>query len=123
MESRDRSKVMICDDDHGILNMLELIVESAGAQVEKEPDSAKLLSRLEVNQPALLIIDLWMPNMAGDVIVRELRSNVKFNDLFILCISASLNGRSVAMDAGADKFLAKPFDITDVLSVVNRVIS
>lgn len=119
---KDNSKVLICDDDDGILSMLELIVESTGACVETESNSAKLLPRLEVTHPALLIIDLWMPNMPGDAIVRRLRSQEKYKDIFILCISASVNGHDVAMEAGADKFLAKPFDIYEVLSVVEDVV-
>lgn len=119
---QDKSKVVICDDDDGILNMLELIVESTGASVETESDSAKLLPRLEVTQPALLIIDLWMPNMPGDAIVRRLRSQEKYDNVYILCISASVNGRQVALEAGADQFLAKPFDIDDVVSIVEDVV-
>ncbi|WDF70732.1 response regulator [Sphingobacterium oryzagri] len=119
---QDKSKVVICDDDDGILSMLEMIVESTGASVETESNSAKLLPRLENSQPALLIIDLWMPNMPGDAIVRRLREQEKYNDVYILCISASVNGQQVAMEAGADKFIAKPFDIYDVLSVVQDVV-
>lgn len=114
--------MVICDDDDGILSMLEMIVESTGASVETESNSAKLLPRLENSQPALLIIDLWMPNMPGDAIVRRLREQEKYNDVYILCISASVNGQQVAMEAGADKFIAKPFDIYDVLSVVQDVV-
>ncbi|WP_166637865.1 response regulator [Sphingobacterium paludis] len=115
-------KVVVCDDDRGILDMLEMIVESVGVSVWTEVDSSKLLLQLETDVPKLLIIDLWMPNYPGDAIIRKLRADAHFDDLYILCISASLNGEQIAMEAGADQFLAKPFDIGQILSVLDRVL-
>lgn len=114
-------KVFICDDDLGILDMLELIVESSGAEVYKEANSERLYARLEQVKPELLIIDLWMPTMPGDAIIRRLKADERFNDLHVLCISASVNGEKIARSAGADEFLPKPFDMQDILSVVDKV--
>jgi len=116
------NKVVVCDDDRGILEMLEMIVQSSGVPVKTQPDSSRLLKQLEIDVPKLLIIDLWMPNFPGDAIIRKLRSDSYFKDLYILCISASLNGEQIAMEAGANEFLAKPFDINEILSVLDRVV-
>ncbi|KGE15951.1 response regulator [Sphingobacterium deserti] len=120
--NRGNNKVVVCDDDKGILEMLEMIVQSSGVPVKTQDDSSKLLKQLEVEVPKLLIIDLWMPNFPGDAIIRKLRSDSHFKDLYILCISASLNGEQIAMEAGANQFLSKPFDINQILSVLDRVV-
>jgi len=115
------TEVIICDDDTGILNMLDMVVQSLGVNVLTEHNSSLLYDRLEKGNPKLLIIDLWMPSMPGEVLIKKIKADKKYRDLYILCISASQNGREIAMEAGADEFLAKPFDLADIIAVVNKI--
>lgn len=112
--------VFICDDDVAISDMLALVVESVGRAVCVENDSTQLYKRLQEVNPKLLIIDLWMPFLSGDEIIRQLRADSAFDDLYIVCISASIHGEQTAMNAGANRFIAKPFDISEILSVVSE---
>lgn len=116
-----KTEIIICDDDTGILNMLDMVVQSLGVKVVTEQDSSKLYHRLQQGNPQLLIIDLWMPSMPGELLIKKIKADKTYKDLYILCISASQNGREIAMDAGADEFLAKPFDLTDIIAVVNKI--
>ena len=111
--------VFVCDDDVGISDMLALVIESAGRLVYIENDSTLLYKRLQEVKPKLLIIDLWMPILSGDEVIRQIRADRAFDDLYIVCISASIHGKQTAMDAGANQFIAKPFDIADIISVVS----
>ncbi|KGE12709.1 response regulator [Sphingobacterium deserti] len=111
--------VFVCDDDVGISDMLALVIESTGKVVCIENDSTLLYKRLQEVKPKLLIIDLWMPMLSGDEIIRQLRADSAFDDLYIVCISASIHGEQTAMNAGANRFIAKPFDIAEILSVVS----
>ncbi len=114
-------EVFICDDEIPILEVLAWIVSSAGAIPITESDSSNLYERLEEGEPKLLIIDLWMPQLSGETIIKKLKSQERFKDLYILCISASRDGEEVAMAAGADQFLAKPFDLHEILAVISTV--
>lgn len=98
-----------------------MVVQSLGVKVVTEQDSSKLYHRLQQGNPQLLIIDLWMPSMPGELLIKKIKADKTYKDLYILCISASQNGREIAMDAGADEFLAKPFDLTDIIAVVNKI--
>ncbi|WP_166637755.1 response regulator [Sphingobacterium paludis] len=111
-------KILICDDDFGIVNMLELMLEDIDAEVISETDSSKIFDRLQEEQPDLFIVDLWMPVVTGDESIRYVRSQEKLKDTFVLCISASRNGYEVALEAGANVFLAKPFDMDEFLNVL-----
>jgi len=118
----EQKKILICDDDYGIVNMLELMLEDLDAQVISETNSTKVGERLIQEQPDLLIVDLWMPVVTGDEIIKFIRQHDGLKHIFILCISASRNGEEVAMEAGADVFLGKPFDMDDLLDVVQQAI-
>ncbi|WP_437918795.1 response regulator [Sphingobacterium sp. LRF_L2] len=116
-----KNDVMVCDDNFAILHVIELILQSHDIEVRSCINSSTLITEITKECPKLLIIDLWMPKMSGDYIVRKLRNNPDFNDLIILCMSASLDGRDVATKSGADIFISKPFDMEDLINVVNNV--
>ncbi len=98
------------------------MLEDLDAHVISETNSAKVSERLLEEQPDMLIVDLWMPLVTGDEIITYIRQNDSLKQMFILCISASRNGEQVAMDAGADVFLGKPFDMDDLLDVVQQAL-
>ncbi|KGE12625.1 response regulator receiver protein [Sphingobacterium deserti] len=114
--------VFICDDDKNIAEILGMIAEDVGASIAIETNSSLLFPRLKKCIPKLLIIDLWMPERSGEDIIRALRGEEVFQDLRILCISASIDGQQIARSAGADFYLAKPFDIYEVKALMNRVL-
>lgn len=118
-----KNDVIVCDDDSAIVDVLETILMSYEVPVRVVTESRYLLDTITAICPKLLIIDLWMPIVSGDKIISELRCNPAFNGLIILCISASIDGREIAMQAGADVFLAKPFDMKSLMNIVNEVMN
>ncbi len=118
-----RKKIVVCDDDKNIAEVVKTILEMSSMDVEVECDSSLLCGRITAMNPQILIIDLWMPKISGDKIIRELRSSDQFKDLFIVCISASMDGRQIAMQAGADAFLPKPFDMDDIIRMVEDAVA
>lgn len=107
-------KIMICDDDEGILDITGLLLESYGYQVLLEPNSALLLPRINLEKPDLLLIDIWMPKLMGDEIVRMLKRNKATAGIPIIMFSASRESKRIASEAGADDYIAKPFSIEDL---------
>ncbi|GAA4791152.1 hypothetical protein GCM10023231_18860 [Olivibacter ginsenosidimutans] len=105
---------MICDDDEGILDITGLLLESYGYQVLLEPNSTLLLPRIALEKPDLLLIDIWMPQMMGDEIVRILRRNQETSHLPVIMFSASRESKRIASEAGANDYIAKPFSIEDL---------
>ena len=114
-----KKKILICDDDFGIVNMLELMLEDVDAKIICETNSSTIFERLHQERPDIFIVDLWMPVVTGDESIKFVRREDKLKDTFIICISASRNGYEVALEAGANVFLAKPFDMDDLLQTVN----
>lgn len=114
-------KILICDDDASIVELLEFILETTSeVAVIGEVDSRLAYNRILTEKPELVILDLQMPAVTGDEIVQQIRSNPETNALPVMVISANHDGKQVAMAAGANSFLAKPFDANDVIQEVSK---
>jgi len=119
----DKKKIIICDDDEGIIDVLEMILEEVGHTVISVNDSLKVQSVIDKEQPDLLILDLWMPRLSGQEVLRQLRSNSGHDKLRVIVISASRDGEQIANTAGANQFIAKPFDLNNILDSVNALLN
>jgi len=117
-------KIMVCDDDQSIVEMLELILGFTGAEVLSETDSVKLFDRLKFEQPDLLIIDIWMPILTGDLIVKRIRAaESTIKNMPIIVMSASRDGKEIAQVAGATSYMPKPFDIDELTIAAERLLA
>jgi DNA-binding response OmpR family regulator len=110
--------ILICDDDEGILDMLEIVLEDTGYHIVAIQNSLNIYDQIEKVHPDLILLDLWMPVLSGDQVVRNLRSNAETSGLPVIIISASSDGRKIAADSGANDFIAKPFDVNDLIDKV-----
>lgn len=117
---RKNTKIMICDDDQGILDVLELLLETEGFEVSNEINSTLLIERLKAEHPDLLLLDLWMPVLSGYDLIKKIRSDRELKNLPIIVLSASRNEKDIALETGANHFMAKPFDIEEIILLVNE---
>ncbi|SKB39658.1 response regulator [Daejeonella lutea] len=117
------AKILVCDDEQEILDITQMILEDAGFEVTAVIDSLKVEKLIEEQKPDILLIDLWMPGMSGDQVIKSLRLNIKINHTPIVVISASRDGKEIALAAGADDFLEKPYDIDILIDTVKKNLS
>jgi len=117
---KGNSKVIICDDDPSILELLELVAMSAGCEPVIVSKSLDVMKAIRLNTPSLVILDLWMPVMSGDMILQTIRKDAEFGDLPVVIVSASRDGQLIAEQNGATEYLAKPFDIIDLTGILER---
>jgi len=114
-----KRKIFICDDDRNIVEMLEMVLqEFTDATVLTETDSRNALPRLRLECPDVLIVDIAMPVISGDQLIQNVRTDPTLNQMFIVCMSANPIGEQIAISAGADIYLAKPFDMGEFLAVI-----
>jgi len=116
-------KIFVCDDNLVILEALVLILSMTDAMVVGESKSSKALNYIINEKPAIFICDLQMPGLNREGLIKQIRTHNELNDIFILCISASYDARDIAINAGADYFLPKPFEINELFAIVNRVLA
>lgn len=116
------AKILICDDDEGILDLLDVILHEEGFETIPEINSLNIASLVNQQHPDLVLLDLWMPVLSGDQVLRTLRNDPKTKDMPVIVISASSDGRDIAMKAGATEFMAKPFDLDELVARVKSVL-
>ncbi|WP_185151723.1 response regulator [Chryseobacterium sp. SN22] len=115
-------KILICDDNHDNLDTVAFILEHEGYCVSKETDSTNLIKKITDKNPDILIVDIWMPKITGDEIIRMIRADSEFKELPIIAYSARYDIEKVAIEAGADDYVSKPFDISHLIGAINRVL-
>lgn len=118
----NKKKVLVADDDPSILDVITLILEDAGYDVETTVgvDTEK---RIREYKPDLILLDIWMSGMDGRTICKDLKAKKTTKHIPIVMISANKDTEKIAEKAGADGFLAKPFEMKRLLSVVKKYTS
>ncbi len=105
--------ILFADDDPVLRHLATAILESGGYRVKQARDGVEALALLDSGEDfALLITDLRMPGMSGDILVRELRGKVQTSMLPVIVLTgADEHDTEVElMDAGADDYIRKPID-------------
>lgn len=115
---KSEKRILICEDDEGITELAQIVLEAKGYDVLIQSDSSKVFQRIEVDKPDLLLLDLWMPGLSGEEITRHLKADAATKHIPIIIMSANKDTASIAKQAGAEAFLAKPFDIDALEKIV-----
>jgi DNA-binding response OmpR family regulator len=112
-------KILVADDDPAILDAIRMILEMEEYDVSTSVDG-ETIYKMENEYPDLLLLDIWMSGEDGRDICRFLKSNPKTKNIPVILISASRDIMKSAKEAGADDFLAKPFEMDDLLNKVAK---
>jgi len=111
-------RILVVDDDRNIRKVLELHLSKAGYTVEHAENGKRCLQLVAEYPPDLVLMDMFMPVMDGMEAVKELRKNYSRGVLPVIILSSQQDKRSwaKAIQAGANDFVPKPFDKTELLA-------
>ncbi|CAN5315485.1 hypothetical protein BH09BAC1_BH09BAC1_04590 [soil metagenome] len=109
---------MVADDDQDILDMLTTVLIYNGYHVHTSFNGETLDALTEDTLPDLLLLDIWMSGLNGRDVCIALKGRELTKNLPIVLISANHDIAQVALEAGADGYVAKPFNIKQLLDVV-----
>ena len=112
-------RVLVVDDDPDILDALSEILEVEGYHVQRARNGREALQRLELGLPDLVLLDLMMPVMDGWEFARSLDPGARPP---IIVLSADRNVSAKAKEIGALGWLAKPFELSELLAAVRSVV-
>jgi DNA-binding response OmpR family regulator len=110
-------KIFIADDDEAIVDATSMMLEMAGYEVRHTLNGTTVQADV-MNKPDLVLLDIWMSGIDGRDICRGLKADPATFDIPVLMISASRDIMQSAMESGANDFLAKPFDMDELLAKV-----
>ncbi|WP_462264948.1 response regulator transcription factor [Mucilaginibacter sp.] len=115
------NKILIADDDPGIVDVLRLMLELEGYEVS-HTYTGDILLNLIGNMPDLILLDINLGHHDGRLLCRALKSADETRNIPVLMISANYNIDASARESGADDFVPKPFDMTDLLTKVANLL-
>ena len=116
-------KILVVDDDAGISEMLKTLLEFSGYNVAVTQNAAVTQAKVESGSVDLVVLDMLISGIDGTQVCSDLRQNKKTTNVPILMMSAHQEAGSKCLAAGANDFIAKPFEMEDFLMKVNRVMN
>ncbi len=116
------AKIIVVDDDRAATTLFEQVLLMNGYEVITLNESKKTIETANKVHPDLIILDLMMPEPDGFKLCRMLRADPQYRKTPILIITAlnDTDSRLVAMGAGANDYLVKPFHIDQLFNMVEK---
>ena len=114
-------RILVVDDEAPIAFMISMLLTAEGYVVSTAANGVEALQSIERSRPDLVMLDMRMPGMDGWGFARALRD--RGVSLPILVMTAAQDAGQWAAEIGADAYLAKPFDIFEMLDAVARMTS
>jgi excisionase family DNA binding protein len=121
----EKRRVLIVDDDPQIVELLAETLERDGRfEVRTATTGYDAGMLTEAFRPDLIVLDFMLPDINGDIVCRRIREHDALNTARIICISGVVNRDDVAklLDAGADEFIKKPFNIQSFIHSVTNLL-
>jgi len=119
-----QKKILIADDEAINLDFFEVMLSKLGFVVEKCDNGPDVLEKVKKFLPDLIILDNIMPGMTGREITKTLKKDPNFKDISIIMLSAldDVKDKVAGFEAGADDYITKPFNFTEVLARINATL-
>lgn len=121
--STSTKKIIIFDDDEDILSICSYILEEQGWEVHTYNDCNNIVEKVSAILPDVIMMDNWIPDSGGIIATQTLKKTEALKDIPVIYFSANSDIQILANHAGAQTYLAKPFDLDDLERVINRVIA
>ena len=118
------AKLLVIDDDVGLLDILRVHLKAAGHDVRTAADAADGIRAILTDQPDLILSDVGMPYLDGMELLRALRSDALTRAIPVIFLTGRDDDDTLvkAHQLGVDDFLTKPIQSEDLLSSINRAL-
>jgi signal transduction histidine kinase len=114
--------VLVVDNDHEVSSCLSVRLRAAGFEVISAYDGEEGLALALDHHPDAVVLDIFMPKKDGLEVLRELRANESTASIPIVMLSVDIYDQHLALEAGADFFVAKPYEAKSVLDAIESSI-
>jgi diguanylate cyclase (GGDEF)-like protein len=119
-----KTRVLIADDDEDLRDILRSVLEPAGFEVAEADAGDRALAAVRTNPPSLVILDYMMPGMTGPQVCEQLRQDLILRHVPIIMLTgkSEVHDKVAGLNAGADDYLVKPFEPTELLARVQMIL-
>jgi len=116
--------ILVVDDETNIIELAALYLKQEGFRVQSAHDGAKALEMIAQQPPALMVLDLMLPQVDGWEVCRRVRAGSAAPDLPIVMLTARDDDvdKIVGLELGADDYLTKPFNPRELVARVKAIL-
>ncbi len=114
-------KVLIAEDDHNIAELLHLYLMKAGYEVMIASDGGKAWDYFRTFHPDLVLLDIMLPVMDGWAVCSKIRETAQ-TPIIMLTAKGEVGDKVTGLEMGADDYMVKPFEMTELLARVHAVL-
>jgi CheY-like chemotaxis protein len=116
--------ILLCDDEEVLRHLVRATLDNGEYSIVEAADGDEALELARRTSPDLIVLDMMMPGRTGLDVLRDLRAEPKFatTPVVMLTARARSSDREAAAEAGADRYLAKPFSPLELISVVEELL-
>ncbi|WP_295770131.1 response regulator [uncultured Mucilaginibacter sp.] len=122
MDNSTNRKIVIFDDDEDILSICAYILEEQGWEVHTYTDCNNITEKVTGVMPDVILMDNWIPEAGGIVATQTLKTNDELKNIPVVYFSANSDIQLLASHAGAETYLAKPFDLDELEKTISNVL-
>ncbi len=114
--------ILVFDDDKTLLSIFSIVLKASGYTVAVSETSHDIIEKVAEVKPAAIIMDNWIPIIGGIKATQILKEHAKFRHIPVIYCSANKDIALLAEKAGAEAYLAKPFDLADLENTVAKLV-
>jgi len=121
--SAERPTILVCDDDERLRELMKVTLGPVYEYVDAE-DAETAIELCRSLRPDLVLLDVMLPGRSGLHVLKMLRADSELQETPVVVVSAwqAAEDREAAAAAGADAFLAKPFELEDLTEATSRLL-
>ena len=112
-------RILVVDDEESILEVVQIVLEGEGYLVQTSMDSS-FLQTLTSPLPDVILLDFLLAGEDGREISKRIKANPQLQHIPVIMLSAHSDASKVTNNSGADAFLEKPFDVDDLIDIVQK---
>lgn len=123
MNKTAQKRILIIDDDEGLIEPLQIAMEAAGYEVLTAHDGNEGVMKIERDAPDLVLLDLVMPRRSGFAVLESITDKKPRTPRIIMVTgNTEPKYRELAMERGVDRFVPKPYHIEELVEVVQELL-
>ncbi|MGD6816827.1 response regulator [Metabacillus sp. 84] len=115
-------KILVVDDEHSILTLLQYNLEQSGYEVVTAMDGSEALHKGLTESPDLMVLDLMLPKMDGIEVCKQLRQQKVMVPILMLTAKDDEFDKVLGLELGADDYMTKPFSPREVVARIKAIL-
>jgi|SRR3989344_7221852 len=115
-------RILVVEDELDLGEIMQIALSQAGYEVKILLNGKDIESHISKFSPSLIMMDLWMPGLDGVALTKKIKANKKTRNIPVVLVSARNGLEKTTKSCGADDFLPKPFNLSDLLSLAKKFV-